>query len=623
MNITSETEFLLPYATATYSPEDNKLRLYPVSRLDKELYDRVKAAGFKWAPKQELFVAPMWTPGREDLLIELVGEVGDEDTSLVDRAAERADRFENYSDHRKADAESARRGVAAIADNIPFGQPILVGHHSERHARRDAEKIESGMRRTIRMWDIAEYWTRRAAGALHHAKYKELPAVRARRIKGLEADKRKQERYLESAEKSLAFWTTPGLTHEKALFFAGHTEHGNLILARKEGDRPDFDQRPSAYDALSNAHPTLYAPRTLDEVIESAKRVYPRQIARYERWIAHYENRLAYERAMQAEGPGIATDTTRPEKGGGCKCWASRRGCWSYIVKVNRVSVTILDNWGNPNDRDGGKNFSRTIPFDKLAKVISKAEVDSARESGRFVETPDKTGFYIADATPAKAEQMIAVPVGVASETEKAVDDMRTTLKTGVQIVVAPQLFPTPPDLAERMIEAAEITSEHSVLEPSAGTGALVVLALPLCGKLNAVEMNSKLSDDLGRRFDLDPRFRVVCADFLEYAERLGTYDRIVMNPPFVNGIDIKHIERARTLLAPGGRLVALCANGPAPARAVNAGSESVVRSRTWKLRSRRNKRERSDDDLPELTLYKATEKLLSQPTNRNDNERR
>ena len=124
--------------TATYSPDDNKLRLYASRRLDSETYARVKAAGFRWAPKQDLFVAPMWTPAREDLLIELAGEIDDEDKSLVDRAEERAERFEDYSDKRMRDAESARKAVAAIADNIPFGQPILVGHHSEKHARRDA-----------------------------------------------------------------------------------------------------------------------------------------------------------------------------------------------------------------------------------------------------------------------------------------------------------------------------------------------------------------------------------------------------------------------------------------------------------------------------------------------------
>src|ERR1041384_6450701 len=88
------------HLTATYCPDDNKLRLYSLTRLDAETYARVKAEGFKWAPKQDLFVAPCWTPSREDLLLELCGEIDDEDTSLVDRAEQRAERFEDYSDKR-------------------------------------------------------------------------------------------------------------------------------------------------------------------------------------------------------------------------------------------------------------------------------------------------------------------------------------------------------------------------------------------------------------------------------------------------------------------------------------------------------------------------------------------
>ena len=141
--------------TATYSPEDNKLRLYSSTRLDRELYARVRGAGFIYAPKQELFVAPMWTPEREDLLIELCGEIDDEDTSLVERAEERADRFVDYKDKRISDAERAQEAVSRIADNIPLGQPILIGHHSERHARKDAERIENGMRKTVKMWHTA------------------------------------------------------------------------------------------------------------------------------------------------------------------------------------------------------------------------------------------------------------------------------------------------------------------------------------------------------------------------------------------------------------------------------------------------------------------------------------
>ncbi|MCP5006254.1 MAG: hypothetical protein GY941_20290, partial [Planctomycetes bacterium] len=35
------------------------------------------------------------------------------------------------------------------------------------------------------------------------------------------------------------------------------------------------------------------------------------------------------------------------------------------------------------------------------------------------------------------------------------------------------------------------------------------------------------------------------------------------MNPPFKDGADIKHINHAFGMLKPGGRLVAICANGP------------------------------------------------------------
>ena len=56
---------------------------------------------------------------------------------------------------------------------------------------------------------------------------------------------------------------------------------------------------------------------------------------------------------------------------------------------------------------------------------------------------------------------------------------------------------------------------------------------------------------------------RVHPGDFLEQNGNLGQFDRIVMNPPFENGADIKHIQHAMKMLKPGGRLVAICANGP------------------------------------------------------------
>ncbi|MDR4483086.1 MAG: DUF3560 domain-containing protein [Nitrospirales bacterium] len=85
---------------------------------------------------------------------------------------------------------------------------MLVGHHSERKARKDQEKMDNHLRKTIKLWETASYWKSRAAGAVRYAKYKELPRVRARRMKGIQADKRKQERTIAENERLLKMWTT-------------------------------------------------------------------------------------------------------------------------------------------------------------------------------------------------------------------------------------------------------------------------------------------------------------------------------------------------------------------------------------------------------------------------------
>lgn len=366
--------------TATYSPEDNKLRLYPSGRLDAETYAKVKATGFIWAPKQELFVAPMWTPARKDLLLGLCGEIDDEDKSLVERAEDRAERFTDYSESRAEDAECARKAVFAIADGIPFGQPILVGHHSEKHARKDAEKIHNGMGRAVKMWEQSQYWTARAAGAIHAAKYKERPDVRARRIKGLEADKRKQEKTKAESELFLKLWS-------KA--------HDPEALKRKDGAPTTFKERALYVAGISHLYWSELNSDTLtpEEAQAKAVKMYEEFLPTCNRWIAHFENRLAYERAMLSESGGTVADRTGPEKGGACRCWATARGknTYSKIVKVNKVSVTVLDNWGN-----GGADFTRTIPFDKLTAILTAADVEKARAGGRIL-AEDNMSIILAD----------------------------------------------------------------------------------------------------------------------------------------------------------------------------------------------------------------------------------
>ena len=194
----------------------------------------------------------MWTPGREDLLPELCGELEDEDSTLVSRAEDRSERFEGYSEHRTHEAEQAQRAVDAILQHIPPGQPILVGHHSERRHRRDLARVDNGMRKANSLLHTAEYWERRAAAAIRHAKYKERPDVRARRIKTIEAEKRKRERGRDEAAAWLTLWTeckaepNTELQQQVALRLAGSC---HLSMPRKDGDREDVRLRLLIADA--------------------------------------------------------------------------------------------------------------------------------------------------------------------------------------------------------------------------------------------------------------------------------------------------------------------------------------------------------------------------------------
>lgn len=642
MNTTTTTDALpptederagIPGVSATYDPADNKLRIRCTGRLDStlgpELYARVRATGFKWAARQDLFVAPAWSPEREELLVEIAGEVCDEDTSLVERADQRAERFEEYQENRKADAGAARQGVAAIADNIPLGQPILVGHHSERRARRDAERIRSGMVKTISLWRTAEYWARRAAGAKRHARYKELPAVRARRIKGLESEGRKWEAALKRASRLLDLWTR---LHEPD------------SLKRKDGQPTTFFDRAlhlanqNGADGWGTWSDLKDGKVTPEEVQQRCIPFYTAESARTARWVEHTQHRLAYERAMLADGGGLAADRFDLQPGGR----VLRRGKWFPIAKVNGrngkvISVTVVGHFATTVQVEEITDYRAPTEGDaeKVAAVIAKpplcnypgdgfrhmtkAEWDKRPKwsDAKTTETLHQTekhgrhrvrclptrgwkyvNVFITDAkrtdppVPSSAPEMTVSPeidtASARADVERRAraaaareqrqgeaapfEAIAASLKTGVQVVAAPQLFPTPAPLAARMVEVADIQPGMRVLEPSAGTGAIlraIVDAEVARGRsgaparVTAIEFNAALV----RALPLHLAEVVRCTDFLrEPAEGIvdaALFDRIVMNPPFEHGADIRHVRHAVKFLRAGGRLVALCADGP------------------------------------------------------------
>ncbi len=133
------------------------------------------------------------------------------------------------------------------------------------------------------------------------------------------------------------------------------------------------------------------------------------------------------------------------------------------------------------------------------------------------------------------------------------------------------QQFSTPLPLAYAALQAAAIRPGDTVLEPSAGTGMLAVMAqcalgAKAAGHLHLNEYAETRARLLSRLF---PQAVVTAFNAEAIADRLRDIrpTAVLMNPPFsatpgVNRIshdaDLRHVRSAFSMLPPGGRLVAI-----------------------------------------------------------------
>lgn len=82
-----------------------------------------------------------------------------------EKRAAKAERFDELAAKHRAASDSRYKTARAIGDCIPFGQPILVGHHSERGHRSAIAKIDTNMRKSIEHSDTADYYDNKADNA--------------------------------------------------------------------------------------------------------------------------------------------------------------------------------------------------------------------------------------------------------------------------------------------------------------------------------------------------------------------------------------------------------------------------------------------------------------------------
>ena len=114
--------------------------------------------------------------------------------------------------------------------------------------------------------------------------------------------------------------------------------------------------------------------------------------------------------------------------------------------------------------------------------------------------------------------------------------------------------FPTPPEVVERLMEIADVQPGMSALEPEAGRGDIALACAEAGAIVDCIEFMQANYDFLTTLGQFNS---IRHMDFLAL-EPQPSYDRIVMNPPFLKQADIRHVQHALRFLKPEGLLTSV-----------------------------------------------------------------
>lgn len=127
-----------------------------------------------------------------------------------------------------------------------------------------------------------------------------------------------------------------------------------------------------------------------------------------------------------------------------------------------------------------------------------------------------------------------------------------------------PWYFPTPIEVVMKMVELSDIQDWEHILEPSAWTWNIIDWILETWKNITIIwiEKNYSNFEILIEKYK-NKNIVLSIWDFIEESESwIWWFDKILMNPPFENKQDQKHILKAFELLKEWWILVAICSTG-------------------------------------------------------------
>ena len=201
--------------TIKHTHEDGTL-IYGTAKGDG-VYEIARRHGFAWFPSIKMIgirqsrdqvakrhringLAEALCAAGHEVTVEINDEHRDRAEVLADQAErleDRAERLEARSERHAAASEAARARADQIGERFYMGQPIIVGHYSEKGARADQRRMHAAMDRSCEEHAAAQYAAQQASAVGNSLARSARPDVTARRIKTAEAELRKIQKYLD------------------------------------------------------------------------------------------------------------------------------------------------------------------------------------------------------------------------------------------------------------------------------------------------------------------------------------------------------------------------------------------------------------------------------------------
>jgi Domain of unknown function (DUF3560) len=303
-------------------------------------YEILLAKGFKWfrslgvmglphsrdrAPHLRQIEAAI--AALEDAGFEVTAELdvdprpaGQADADKRERLSYRAERLAEKAEKLTATGEALLKSAHDELDQVPFGQPILVGHHSEGRHRRMLERTWNKTGKGYALQREGEQIAVRAEVAAYNAETAPNPRALARKVQTLTADINRWQRELDGKVAARNAY------YGDSIKPATGTYRDELIL-RIAYATEEITHASAQIQAAKDAGVVLYDKDSFDKAEVKAGRVR-------------------------------------------VKCWAGEADGYAKVTRVNAKTVSI------ERHGYGGGTWSETIPYDRVfgIKVTTAAQ---------------------------------------------------------------------------------------------------------------------------------------------------------------------------------------------------------------------------------------------------------